>query len=552
MSTGSSLSIRDFLSSCDDSRTAQTEVLLARVVAPNQSCEFGRKHRFGSIRSISDFRRAVPVRGYEDFRGDVERMAQGEIGVLTSEPVRRFFITSGSMAAPKYIPVTPSFVRAKSSAFHIFWKLVHDAYPKASSGSLIFNFSDSGHEVRTAAGLLCGSESSFWSACWRGVSGRGSSPFPREIANIADAQARYYTLARIMLEMDVTALMALNPSTILLLLEAIQRNTARLVEDIARGGLSREIPVTREAANYIAAHFRGNHARAQKLESVFSGSEAIPARRIWPNLQLVICWRSPMVRPYIELLTPFLDGLPQRDYLTMASEGIIAIPLRDHVSGGILAVHGHFYEFIPEESAAQDNPPTLLPHELEVGKRYVIVLTTSAGLYRYNIGDVVGVIGFNGSTPIIEFLHRAGHTCSLTGEKLTESQVASAVCRAAFGLRLRLGPFTLYPAARPYPHYILATELKAPLSEDMSRRFLTAFDDDLGIRNLEYRSKRSSGRLGAPELCFLLPGSHASLRQQRIAQGTNDAQVKVSCLSRDLDWEKQFQILERVSCESLT
>jgi hypothetical protein len=455
------------------------------------------------------------------------------------------------MAAPKYIPVTPSFVRAKSSAFQIFWKLVHDAYPKAFSGSVIFNFSDSGHQLRTAAGLLCGSESSFWNGCWRGVSGNGACPFPSEIANISDAQARYYTIARILLEMNVTALMALNPSTILLLWETIQRNAQRLVNDIARGGLSPDIPVTRETAQYIAAQFRGNVTRAQDLERALTHSEAGSACRIWPNLQVVVCWRSPMARPYVELLTPFLGDLPQRDYLTMASEGVIGFPFRDEINGGVLAVRSHFYEFIPEESAGEDDPTTLLAHQLEIDKTYAVVLTTSAGLYRYKIGDVVRVIGFNGSTPVIEFLHRVGHTCSLTGEKLTESQVASAVCRAAFTLRVRLGQFTLFPASRPYPHYVLVTEVNAPFSESMSRHFLAAFDNDLGIRNLEYRAKRSSGRLGSPELCFLPTGSFASLRERRISQGANDAQVKVACLSRDLDWEKQFQILERVSCESL-
>jgi len=549
-SSGNS-AVQDFLRSFADSRTAQHEVLLERIVAPNATSEFGRRHGFEAIRSISDFQRAVPVCGYEDLRDDVERMAQGKAGVLTSEPVRRFFITSGSMAAPKYIPVTPSFVRDKSCAFQIFWNLVREAHPGVSRGSLVFNFSDSGQEQRTTGGLLCGSESSFWNACWRGVSGNVRCPFPREIANITDSEARYYTIARIILEMDVTALMTLNPSTMLLLAEVIQRNAQRLIEDIGRGGLSRDIPVAREAGEYIAAHFRGNKRRAQELEEVFRGARVGSAGRLWPNLQLVVCWRSPMVHPYIELLAPFLGSIPQRDYLTMASEGIMAIPFRDEVSGGALAIHTHFYEFIPEELAEQADPPTLLAHELEVGRTYGVVLTTSAGLYRFNIGDVVRVSEFNVSTPILEFLHRAGHTCSLTGEKLTESQVAGAVCQAASRLGLIIGTFTLCPAVRPYPHYILLAEIEAPLSRRMSRRFLRVFDDDLAVRNVEYRSKRSSRRLGAPELCLLRPGSYTSLRQRRIAEGANDAQVKVACLTRDLDWDKQFQVLERVSCESL-
>lgn len=543
--------VQDFLRSFADSKTAQREVLLQRIVPANASCEFGRRHGFSSIRSISDFQRAVPICGYEDLRGDIERMAQGEAGILTSEPVRRFFVTSGSMAAPKYVPVTPSFVRDKSRAFHIFWNLVREAYPGVSQGSLIFNFSDTGHEQRTPGGLLSGSESSFWSSCWRGVGGSVRSPFPRVITNITDPEARYFAIARILLETEVTVLMTLNPSTILLLSEVIHRNAQRLIDDIGRGGMSGDITVPREVGEYIAAHYQGNQRRAWELEKILSRTKLAPASRLWPNLRLVVCWRSPMVRPYLDLLGAFLGGIPQRDYLTMASEGILAIPFRDETSGGVLPIHIHFYEFIPEELAEQNDPPTLLAHELETGRTYAVVLTTSAGLYRYNIGDIVRVNEFNGSTPVIEFLHRAGHTCSLTGEKLTESQVAGAVCRAASSLGLDLGSFTLCPTARPYPHYVLLAEVEIPLSEPVANRFLVALDDDLGLHNVEYRSKRSSRRLGAPELCLLRPGSYASLRQRRIGEGANDAQIKMACLTRDLDWDKQFQVLERVSCKSL-
>ncbi len=543
--------VQDFLRSFADSKPAQREVLLQRIVPANASCEFGRRHGFSSIRSISDFQRAVPICGYEDFRDDIERMAQGEAGILTSEPVRRFFVTSGSMAAPKYVPVTPSFVRDKSRAFHIFWNLVREAYPGVSQGSLIFNFSDTGHEQRTPGGLLSGSESSFWSSCWRGVGGNVHSPFPRAITDITDPEARYYAIARIMLETEVTVLMTLNPSTILLLSEVIQRNAQRLIDDIGRGGLSWDITAPREVGEYIAAHYEGNQRRARELEKILSGAKVAPASRLWPNLQLIVCWRSPMVRPYLDLLGTFLGGMPQRDYLTMASEGILAIPFRNETSGGVLPIHTHFYEFIPEELAEQNDPPTLLAHELETGRTYAVVLTTSAGLYRYNIGDIVRVSEFNGSTPVLEFLHRSGHTCSLTGEKLTESQVADAVCRAASRLGVNIGTFTLCPAARPYPHYVLLAEVEAPLSSLLSSGFLMALDDDLGLHNVEYRSKRSSRRLGAPELCLLRPGSYASLRQRRIGEGANDAQIKVACLTRDLDWDKQFQVLERVSCKSL-
>ena len=157
-----------------------------------------------------------------------------------------------------------------------------------------------------------------------------------------------------------------------------------------------------------------------------------------------------------------MGDIPQRDYITMASEGVIAIPFEDGVSGGALAVDIHFYEFIPEELAEWDDPPTLLAHEIELGGKYVVVLSTSAGLYRYNIGDVVQVRDFIGATPVVEFLYRAGHTCSMTGEKLTEEQVASGVSEAATRLGLHMQAFTMCPVATPFPHYALLAELETP------------------------------------------------------------------------------------------
>jgi len=305
--------------------------------------------------------------------------------------------------------------------------------------------------------------------------------------------------------------------------------------------------VEAQVRELVSGRYRGNAARAEELRTVFSAVQnGISATHVWPNLELAICWRSPMVRPYLELLERFLGTLPQRDYITMASEGIVAIPFEDGCSGGGIATDIHFYEFIPEESADRDDPPTVLAHQLEAGKRYVVVLSTSGGLYRYNIGDVVQVRDFLGSTPIVEFLYRNGHTCSLTGEKLTEDQVVPAVSEAASRLGLRLSAFTMCPVPKPFPHYALLAELDVPSDHNLLKNFLVEMVRDLGCRNGEYKSKRSSRRLGAPEFWVLQPGSYAGLRQKMVAAGVSDAQVKMTCLTRDPNWHQQFEILEQI------
>ncbi|HUK24547.1 MAG TPA: GH3 auxin-responsive promoter family protein [Terriglobales bacterium] len=525
---------------------AQREALLRRVIRPNETCEYGRAHGFPSIQSVRDFQGAVRICNYEGFRSYVDRMVRGEQGVLVSEPVRRFFITSGSTALPKYIPLNSGFIRDKWRAFQTYWSMVRGDHPEMVRGHLIANFSDGSQEQTAPGGALCGSESSFWNA-FGGGDRTQQYPLPREILKISDAEARYYTIARVLLESNVSVLMTLNPSTIVRLLEVLATYGDLLEEDIKRGGLSAAMAVEPQIRQYVAARYRGSPLRAEQLRSVLSNK--LPLANLWPDLQLAICWRSPMVRPYLDLLEQSLGAVPQRDYITMASEGIIAVPYEDGVSGGALAVETHFYEFIPAELADHQDPPTLLAHEIEAGKKYVVVLSTSGGLYRYNIGDVVQVRDFIGATPVIEFLHRTGHTCSLTGEKLTEDQVAHAIHGAASRLGLPLRAFTLCPIFKPFPHYALIAEVEDAPERELLIRFLMEMDRDLGCRNVEYHSKRSSHRLGAPEFYIVPAGSYAALQQRKVQAGVSDAQVKLSCLTRDPKWPAQFEIIDQVSCE---
>lgn len=531
-----------------DSQRVQADVL-HRIIRQNENCEYGRRHVFTRIASVREFQEAVPLCGYEDLRADIDRMVHGASGVLVSEAVRRYFLTSGSSASPKYIPVTTSLIREKWSAFQKYWNIVRHDYPEIAKGVVVANFTDGSHEQITPGGALCSSESSFWNA-WSGRQSNSAGPLPKAVLNIGDADARYYTIARLLLETDITALMSLNPSTILRLFQIIGSHSELLRQDIRGGGLSDTVRVDPEVRDYVIARYPGNQDRAAQLNNL--GQTAFAALELWPNLRIVICWRSPMLRPYVEMLQPYLDGIPQRDYIAMASEGITAIPFENGISGGALAIDTHFYEFIPEEYSTTEHAPTLLAHELERGRNYVVIMSTSAGLYRYDIGDVVRVRDFIGTVPIVEFLHRTGRTCSLTGEKLTEDQVSLAVSEAAVRVGVGLHTFTLCPVFKPFPHYALIAELQSRVEHSRLCEFILALDSCLARTNLEYRSKRTSRRLEGPEVWVLPSGSYARLCERRIAAGVSDAQIKLPCLTRDPDWHQQFNVVERIACESQT
>jgi hypothetical protein len=528
-----------YMAALADSEATQSAWLLDSIVAPNVDSAFGRTHDFGAIRTVDDFRRAVPIRDYEGFRDDVERIDRGEAAVLTTEPTKRFFTTSGSTARPKYIPVTQSFIRDKSRAFGIFWDLVFSQHPGVAKGRMVTNFSDAGRPEPSAGGLPTSSESAYWASVTAATQ-RKKPVVPRAVSKIADHDARYYAIARVLLEREFTAIMALNPSTILLLFKTLEDQLDRLLADVENGTLSDVYSIDDEARAAVLEAIAPNPARAKELRGLLAADfPRLPAAKAFPALELAVSWRSPMLAPYLERLEPHLGGVAVRDYVSMASEGILAIPLADGESGGALGVGICFYELRPEDSTE-----TILPHEAEVGGEYVVVLTNRAGLYRYDIGDVVRVKRFEGTTPVVEFLHRTGRTSSLTGEKLTEAQVTAAATEILDNQHVE--SFTLAPVVDgELPHYVLLVETRGTADRSMLQHAAATLDAAIGKYNGEYAGKRKSRRLGAPEVWQVASGSYAALKAEKIAAGGADLQYKHVHLTRDAAFVGRFEITER-------
>ena len=78
--------------------------LLQSCLQRNAETSFGREHGFSDIHSWEKFAERVPVRGYDEFRGWIDRIADGEHAVLTADRVRLFEPSSGSSGAAKWIP----------------------------------------------------------------------------------------------------------------------------------------------------------------------------------------------------------------------------------------------------------------------------------------------------------------------------------------------------------------------------------------------------------------------------------------------------------------
>jgi hypothetical protein len=257
-------------------------------------------------------------------------------------------------------------------------------------------------------------------------------------------------------------------------------------------------------------------------------------------MQVLAVWTAGSAAAYLPRLREQFPGVTIRDHGLSASEARMSLTLADETRSAPLDITSHFFEFIPEEEIDSPQPTVLLAHELQADRNYFILLTTSCGLYRYDIRDVVRVNGFEGTTPLVEFLHKGAHIANLTGEKITESQAVTAVTEACRSLDLRLTAFTLTPVWGDPPGYQLLVEAGEIPAAAVSR-LEEAVDTRLAAMNCEYDEKRRTNRLVGIKVTDVPPGSWAALVRDRQSRPSGSLeQYKHPCLAPDMSFKDRL------------
>jgi len=285
-----------------------------------------------------------------------------------------------------------------------------------------------------------------------------------------------------------------------------------------------------------------------KLEALLSKKGGLSPKDFWPNISMIECWTGGTVGSYLkEVVRYFPENVNFRDFGFVATEARCSIPISDNGPSGILTIDSNFYEFIPEEDIDKEKPRYLTVDKLEKGKRYYILFTTTAGLYRYNIDDIIKVVGFHNRTPVIEFIQKGKNVSSATGEKLYESQIISAINKAKDLVGIDLEFFCCCLESQVPPVYSFLVEFGSELDQSKKKDFLSAVEDSLSIINMEYKTKRLSQRLGNPKLKVLEKGSFEKFRKACLAILQHDSQFKVSHLRCDYKIPPEFNIIEEIT-----
>jgi len=382
------------------------KALLARILKINSKTKFGIRHHFEEIKTYEDYRNRVEVQSYEDLRPYIERQDANKEPELTLEQPVLYAKTSGTTAAPKLIPIlAPSIDKFRESQKIASYAQYKDI-PGIYSGKILAVVSP-GVEGHTAAGTPYGSMSGLVYEEMPKVV-RRKYVIPSAVFAIDDYELKYLTIATLgLMERNVTLLVSANPSTFIKLLSVINSNIDKILEALENG-------------------HNGDPVRAEQLRTLHTKRGKLNFADIWPGLKAVATWTGGSVAlliPKLKKALPTSTALVEMGYLASEFRGSITVDVINNRS--VLAMHETFYEFV---KSSDDNKRNFVTVDLlEEGEQYYVYITTSNGLYRYDMNDIVEVTGKFNNTPTIKFVQKGKGVTNITGEKLYESQVEQAI-----------------------------------------------------------------------------------------------------------------------------
>ncbi|MDR1410945.1 MAG: GH3 auxin-responsive promoter family protein [Spirochaetaceae bacterium] len=528
------------------------EKTLRGILGVSKNTVYGREHHFDDILKAAGpeelfarYRKQVPVNDYENFQPYIERHKQGESDVLFAGNPKMYATTSGTTREPKWIPITEQYYQEVYKAMNQLWfyTLIMNK-PRAFYGKTL---SVVGSAIEGAApdGTVYGSIS--------GISQRDIPnfmevlhPAPADIFHITDYKARYYTIMRMGIEQDITLIITANPSTLVEMQNNVNEFYDEYVEDIENGTLSRRVSVSREIRAALEKRIRPNPRRAAELRALkFRYGKVLP-KHYWPNLQIVNVWFCGNTKIFFDKIA---DSFPESCffhemgyYATECRPGIV---LKSNSPDTVIFGHKIFFEFIHESELESKNPRIYRMDEVKKGERYCMVVTTSAGLYRYNMNDLVEITGFVNQFPTLKLIQKVNGTVNMTGEKLHERQFVEAVHAAEQDTGNRVAFFVGFADASRAVYRFYYEFVNADITQEKAENFTRVLDGYLKQFNIEYEAKRSSNRLKNPETSLLVNESFEKFKSACIDKGYRDGQFKVNLLMQDEKRHAMFKELVR-------
>jgi hypothetical protein len=367
------------------------------LISKAKDTQFGKDHDFININTYEDFEKRVPVRDYEALKPYVDRVVAGEEHILWKGKPIYFAKTSGTTSGAKYIPITkesmPTHVESARNAILMY---IHETgKSKFVDGKMIFL--QGSPVLETINGIQLGRLSGIVAHYVPKYLQKNRMP-SWETNCIEDWETKVNAIVDETISQDMTIISGI-PSWVQMYFERLYEKTGKKVGE------------TFKNFNLF----------------IFGGVNYEPYRA-----------------KFEELIGRKVDSIE----LYPASEGFFAFQDKQDNKGMLLQLNsGIFYEFIKADEFFNENPKRITLSKVEVGVNYVMIISSSAGLWAYNLGDT---IEFTSTKPYRVIVSgRIKHFISAFGEHVIGKEVEQAIREAVSGTSISLSEFTVAPQINP-------------------------------------------------------------------------------------------------------
>jgi phenylacetate-coenzyme A ligase PaaK-like adenylate-forming protein len=405
------------------------------LIRQAEKTQFGKDHHFSQIKNHEDFTKQVPIRDYEELKPYVDRVVQGEENILWKGKPIYFAKTSGTTSGAKYIPLTK-----ESMPFHI----------EAARNAILNYIHETGKAdfVNGKMIFLQGSPI---------LEEKNGIQFGRLSGIVAHFVPNYLQKNRL-------------PSWETNCIEDWETKVDAIVEETIR----EDMAVISGIPSWVQMYF-------EKLQK--KGGK--PVGDLFKNFNLFI-YGGVNYEPYRAKFENLIGRKVDAIELFPASEGFFAYQDSQKEKGMLLLLNsGIFYEFVKSEEFFTPNPKRYTIGEVELNVNYVLIISTNAGLWAYNIGDTVQFTSLNPYRVIVS--GRIKHYISAFGEHVIGKEVENALQEAMNDSEIRVNEFTVAPqiapeTGLPYHEWFIEFENEPNNLEE----FALAIDNAMRKQNVYY------------------------------------------------------------------
>lgn len=405
--------------------------------------EFGKKHNFSQIKNYRQFKNNIPLQDYESLKPYIERTRRGEQKLLWPSEIKWFAKSSGTTDKSKFIPVSPESLDGchyNGGRDMVTLHCVNNPETLLFTGKNLalggsFKTDDFGdyNSYHGDVSAIIIQNLPMWAEFFRAPD--------VTIALMDEWESKLERIATSMMNENVTSLAGV-PSWMLVLLKKI--------------------------------------IDLKKVKSI---------KEVWPNLE-VYFHGGVNFMPYKEQFKGLLNN--QRvNYLQLynASEGFFGI--QDQLKSDdmlLMLDYGIFYEFIPTDDTGSNNPRVYNLSEVSIGINYAMVISTNAGLWRYQLGDTIQFTSLSPHRIIVS--GRTKHFINVFGEELMVHNTDKAIAIACEKTDAIISDYTVAPVFMSETAGSHEWLIEFEIMPNNLNYFTYVLDSALKQLNSDYEAKR--------------------------------------------------------------